>query len=147
MATTSIRWAFATELIALIAGAESMATVLVKTSRPGDTEITDEMVYIVMPITGTVALPVGVGGRKPRDDKFEVRLAVVASRPSIDEAMVRLEEIVADVCDLLAGDPSLGDFDGVLSAEVSATSFGADTYADGVWGAGEITVSVHSRLT
>ena len=147
MATTSIRWTFATELIALIAGADSMAPVLVKTSRPGDTEITDEMVYLRMPITGDVSLPVGVGGRKPRDDRFAVTLAVAVSRQTIDEAMVRLEEIVADVCDLLADDPSLGDFDGVLSAEVTAATVGADTYADGVWGSGEITVSVHSRLT
>lgn len=147
MATSSIRWAFAKQLVDLIAGAESMSPVLVKSSRPGDTEITDEMVYLAMPITGTVSLPVGVGGRKPRDDRFDLRLAVAVSRQSIDEAMTRLEEIVADVCDLLAEDPSLGDFDGVLSAEVSATTVGADTYADGVWGSAEITVSVHSRLT
>ena len=65
------------------------------------------------------------------------------------EEQLLLDEVasVPDVCDLLADDPSLGDFDGVLSAEVTAATVGADTYADGVWGSGEITVSVHSRLT
>lgn len=147
MATSSIRWTFAKELVALIAGAESMGTVLVRSSRPGDTELTDEMVYVRMPITGEVSLPVGVGGRKPRDDRFTVTLQVAVTRPSVDEAMVRLEEMVADVCDLLADDPSLGDIDGVLSAEISSATVGADTYADGVWASGEIAVSVHSRLT
>lgn len=146
MPTSSIRWTFATQLIDVIAGAETMGTALVKTSRPGDTEITDEMVYVRMPITGEVSMPVGVGGRKPRDDRFTVTLVVAVTRQTVDEAMVRLEEMIADVCGLLADDPSLGDIDGVLSAEVSSVTDGADTYADGVWASGEIAVSVHSRL-
>lgn len=73
-------------------------------------------------VTGTVGFPLAMAGRKARDDDFTVRVVFQASAPgdSIVESDARAEEFYGHLEDLIAGDVSLSDMDGVVHALLDA---------------------------
>lgn len=142
-----MRWLLAKHLVDLIRDHGACAGVQVTPAWPGDRNQTAEMIWLG-DIEGVMALPVGVGGRKPRDDKFDLRVLFrVAQLADLDATLSRLFELVGAVEDVLADDPTLAEFDGVLSAEAGTCNQAVMTTPDGVVAFGLIEIAVHSRLT
>lgn len=147
MATTNIRWVCIKHLIDLVREHPAMVKVLVEPGWPGDKNVRAEMVW-VDEVDGDVSIPVMTGGRTHRDDKFDIPfLCRVAGRRDLDGTLTRLTEMMAAIEDVLADSPTLEDFDGVVSAEITSETFTCgETPADGRLGFGRLVVSVHSRL-
>lgn len=144
MAETTIRWACTEHVIDLIS--RRLDGVSVYPGWPGDKLTTAEMVW-VSELDGEIAIPVMTGGRKQRDDKFTIPLQVrVTGRPDLSATMGRLSEIVATVEDVLASDSTLGDWDGVVSAEITGERFTATETPSAYVGFAEVVVSIHARL-
>lgn len=145
--TTNIRWVCIKHLIDLIRDHPAMVKVLVEPGWPGDKNSRPEMVWIDR-VDGDVSIPVMTGGRTTRDDKFDIPFLLrVAGRRDHDITLTRLTEMMSAVEDVLADSPTLDDFDGVVSAEITSESFMCgETPSDGHLGFGELVVSVHSRL-
>lgn len=146
MATTSIRWAVLDQLVTTITADARADGVTVSAWWPGDKLDTAEMIW-ADEIDGDVSIPVLTPDRKVRDDQFEIRFEVrVIGKASVSDTMDRLDELVAIFEDTLADDTTLGDFDGIVSAEVSAERQTCAMLPEGPVGFAEVTVAVHSRL-
>lgn len=145
---TSIRWPLAKHIVELMRSDGTLDGVAVEAAWPGDKHLRRDMIW-VDEISGTTAIPVGTGGRKHRDDHFEIQfLFRVAGHRTIDATRSRLDELTAALENLLADSPTVMDFDGVVSAEASTgRSTCGETPSDGPLGFGEIVVAVHARLT
>jgi hypothetical protein len=148
MAATPIWGEVTDHLVEVIAAAEGLAGVQVCDGMPGEMAQTGpELLIVDDEITSTASMPVGVGGAKPYDDIFEVLLRIsVKGRATRAEARDRLAEIDAAVHTLLAGDPSLGDLDGVLSAGIVRRRRVVSNTTEGPMAYGEIYLSIHSRI-
>jgi hypothetical protein len=149
MAATPIWGQVCTHLVAVLTGATELAGVQVLDGWPGDLDmIGPETLVVDDEIDSVASMPVAVGGVKPYDDIFEVRiLAHVRGRITRAATRERLAEIEAAVHSVLAADPSLSDLDGVLSAGIVRRRHQIQMTADGALSYAEITLSVHSRLS
>jgi hypothetical protein len=120
--------------------------VTVEPGWPGDRVPQAELIWLDE-IDGTVNIPVMTGGRKPRDDIFNLPLQIrVIGYGTLTDTMQRLTTIVATVEDLLADDTSLADLDGVLSAEVTEERQTSAMFPEGPTGFAEVVVTVSTRL-
>jgi hypothetical protein len=148
MATTPIWGEVAAHLVAALAAADGLAEVQVVDGMPGENDQTGpELLIVDDEITSESSMPVAVGGAKPYDDVFEVLLRIsVKGRTSLADARTRLAEIIGATHTLLAGDPSLGDLDGLLSVTIVRRRAVVSNTADGPMAYGEIYLSVHSRI-
>lgn len=149
MATTPI-WAAACErLVTVLTNAPELEGVDVHDGWPGDLNlIGPESLVVDDEIESEASMPVAVGGAKPYDDIFTVRILVhVRGRLTRAATRERLAEIEAAVHTVLAADPSLADLDGVLSAGIVRRRHQIQMTADGPLSYAEITLSIHSRLT
>lgn len=146
MSDTTIRWTCTKHLIDLIRRRSEMDGVTVEPGWPGDKYLTAEMVW-VLDLDGDVTIPVMTGGRKHRDDKFEIPLQVrVAGRVDLDATCTRVAELVAAIEDVLAVESTLEDFEGVISAEVTRERATAGRTPEGCLGFAEVVIAVHARL-
>ena len=136
-------------LVEALAGFEGLAQVQVVEGLPGDIKAAgDELIAVDDEITSEASMPVATAGTKPYDDTFEVLIRIrVRGRSTRADTRARLGEIHAAVHELLAGDPSLGDLDGVLSAAIVRRRRMVTSTTDGFLGYGEVYLSVHSRIT
>lgn len=149
MADIPIRWAVIRHICEVLAGHELLGGVQVEPGYPGELATQGpELIWVDAPPPSTTLIPVGTGGRKVIDDTFTVPLQVrVAGRTSLTELGDRLDEVVGAVIEVMATDPSLDGFDGVLSAEVTSIAGPAiGLTADGRVGFARIVVSVHTRI-
>lgn len=135
-------------LAASLAGADLLAQVQVVDGMPGEhDQVGNELIVVDDEITSELSLPVGVGGAKPYDDRFEVMVLVyLKGRATRSEARDRLAEITGSVVEVLAADPTLGAIDGVLSAQIVRQRRIVKNTTDGPQAYGELVVSVHSRI-
>lgn len=121
---------------------------------PGDKDDPRVLIWVEN-ITGSLQIPVATGmdSRHERDDQWSFRVTARVIGPNALNAAHgmracgdRLFAVMAEVEDLLADDPGLGDFPSVVDAEVtSADQFVIPTETEFI-GVGSLTVSVHSRL-
>lgn len=148
MAETPI-WGDVTDhLVAALAGSELLDQVQVHDGMPGENaQVGNELIVVDDEITSESSMPVAVGGAKPYDDTFELRLiAFVKGRATRTEARDRLAEIDGAIHTLLAGDPTLGGLDGVLSASIVRRRRIVTNTTDGPMAYGETVLSIHSRI-
>lgn len=146
MADTTIRWACVTEIVSGLGGMPMMSGAQVDPGWPGD-EAKPELVW-VSDLDGEVTIPVSKAGRMYRDDQFQIPLQVrVFGKRTTTLTGDRLHEIVSAIEDYFADDCTIGDFDGVVSAEVSSVRSTITTLPEGPIGFAEVVVSVHARLT
>ncbi len=136
-------------LVDAMAGSELLGGVQVVEGLPGDLKAAgNELVAIDDEITSETSMPVATAGAKPYDDIFEVLIRIrVRGRQTRAETRTRLREIRRDIHKLLAGDPSLGDLDGVLSTEIKRGRRLVTSTPGGPLGYGEVYLSIHSRIT
>lgn len=136
-------------LVAAFAGSELLDVAQVTEGLPGEDDLTgNELIAVDDEVTSETSIPVAVGGAKPYDDTFEVLVRIrVRGRPTRAETRARLREIHGAIHELLAGDPTLGDLDGVLSASIVRRRRLVVATTDGFLGYGEIYLSIHSRIT
>ena len=147
MATTSIRWAACEKIVSLLQADASMAGVTVSSGWPGDNAAPMAQLVWIDEIDGPVSIPVMVGGRKERNDDFDVPLQIrVLGYGTLDDTMTRLSEIVAAVENTLANDTSLDSLDGVLSAEITRERMTSAMFPEGPVAFAEVVVSVSTRL-
>jgi hypothetical protein len=145
VATTSIRWAVTKHLVDLLRADPDLAGVRVEPGYPGD-DAGAECVW-VYGLDGDLSIPVMTGGRKQRDDRFEIPFQVaVQNNRDLDSTFTRLTQIVAAIEDVLANDPSMGGIDGVVSAEITRERLSCGPSRQLWMGVAEVVVSVHSRL-
>jgi len=136
-------------LVDALAGYEGLGTVQVVEGLPGDlTVVGNELVAVDDEITSETSMPVATAGAKPYDDIFEVLIRIrVRGRATRADTRTRLGEIHAAIHELLAGDPTLGNLDGVLSASIVRRRRLVTSTPDGPLGYGEVYLSIHSRIT
>lgn len=145
MAATSVRRAAMRTLLAGIAAADKK--LLVASGWPGDKNDRKRMLW-VDEVRSTEERPVITGGRLHRDDMFTiVLLSRVTGHRSTDDAHDDLEAIDALVDDYLAGEHTLADLDGIVSAEAGTGDFTVGTTPGGVVGYSRREVQIHARLT
>lgn len=154
MPTTSIRWPVAKHLVELFQGSALLDGVSVLTGWPGERGVTPQMLWLNLIDTVELEVPVATGGRKHRNDRFRLRFVIrVAALPAgldgdpLDAVHLRLAELVQAAEDVLAEDPTLGDFDGVTSAELVDHGQQAAWFPEGLIGDGWFVVEIDSRLT
>lgn len=101
--------------------------------------------------SGTLSIPVMTAGRKHRDDRYTISLYVFAGVPGrgAEEAEERLEELVHVIGDVLADDHTLGELDGLVSAEMGEYAGPkSDPTPEGSYGyATPVEINCHARLT
>lgn len=143
---TSVRWVVTKHVLDLIRKCKPLAGVQIEPGWPGDT-IKDEAIWVDR-LDGDIDIPVMTGGRKQRDDKFDIPLQFrVAGKASLDGAMSRLGELMGTVESLLADDPGLSEQVGVVAATVTREQeTSGDLGENGRLAFGEIVVTVHVRL-
>ena len=136
-------------LVDAMAGSELLGGVQVVEGLPGDLKVVgNELIAVDDEITSETSMPVATAGTKPYDDVFEVLLRIrVRGRATRADTKNRLAEIHAAIHELLAGDPSLGSLDGVLSASIVRRRRLVTSTPDGPLGYGEVYLSIHSRIT
>lgn len=145
MPSTSVRRAVMRTLLSALRAADRQ--LVVASGWPGDKNARARMLW-VDEVRSTEERPVITGGRLQRDDRFTiVLLSRVTGYRTTDEAHDALEAIDALVDDYLAGDHTLGDLDGVLSAEATEGDFTVGTTPGGVVGWSRREVQIHARLT
>lgn len=148
MAARSIRWPVAKHLVELLDCSPLLAGVLVAPGWPGEKNITPEMVWLNTISTVDLNIPVGTGGRKHRADTFQLRFITrVVGRTDLDATQIRLAELDSAAEDVLAEDPTLGAFDGVVSAELVDRGQQANQFPEGLVGDGFFVVEIESRLS
>ena len=148
MATTSIRWAAVQRIVDLIEADADIddTAVSVQPGWPGDRIVQKQLIWIDE-ITGDTRIPVMVGGRKERDDVFEITLYFrIAGLFDLSATMDRTFELVAIAEDILANDTSLGGLDGVISAEITSERMSCAMFPEGPVAFAELTIQVSSRL-
>jgi len=156
MARSSIRWALTRHMIDRLRIAPALSGVQVWPAWPGDTiaDSSDELIWCDN-IDGELNVPMSKGPdqRMSRDDMFELLFLVRVTGAMLDdqtESLLtvgdRMAEIQSVIEDWLADDPSIDEFDGVVSAELSNASMTVGMKAEAPTAYGVVTVSVHSRL-
>lgn len=145
-ATTSIRWQATNQLVTLLRSSPILSGVTVEPGWPGDRVPAAELIWLDE-IDGQIAVPVMTGGRKQRADTFTLSIQIrVIGLGTLDETMSRLFELVAVVENLLADDTSLGNLDGVLSAELTNGRQTSATFPEGPAAYGELILTIETRL-
>ncbi len=146
MATVNIRWTVVSKIIDLISSTPLVAGVTVAPGWPGERNHLAQIIWID-DIDGNVEIPVMTGGRKQRNDDFDIPIQFqVLGFVNLDDTMRRLTELVAIVEDTLADDTSLDNLDGVLSAQITRERMTSAVTTEGPIGFAEVTVSVTTRL-
>jgi hypothetical protein len=144
---TSVRWLVVSHLVDLFRAEGDLDGVLVEPGWPGDQRVRAETIWLDRIDNVNITIPVMTGGRKQRDDMFTLPFQVrVAGRHDLDQTMARVMELLAAVENVLADDPTLGDFTGVVSAEITSERQSVGTTPEGCIGFGEVIVTVHTRL-
>ena len=144
--TTSIRWQAAERVVSLLRAEPLLRSVSIEPGWPGDRVPQAELIWLDE-IDGTVNIPVMTGGRKQRDDIFNLPFQIrVLGYATLAETMERLTTLVATIEDVLADDTSLLELDGVLSAEVTEERQTSAMFPEGPVGFAEVVVTVSSRL-
>lgn len=144
MASNTIRWSLTKAIIDLLRA--QLPDMQIEPGYPGDT-LAAEAIWVGI-LDGQVDIPVMTAGRKDRDDQFDIPFEVtVRGLSDLDSTMTRLSELVSVIEDVLADDPGLNNFDGVIDAQVTRERMtSADVQGAGRVGNAEVIVSVHSRL-
>jgi hypothetical protein len=148
MATTSIRWEACKRIVSLIEADQDIedTAVSVQPGWPGDRIIQKELIWIDE-ITGDTRIPVMTGGRKERDDEFEITLNFrVVGLHDLEDTMDRIFALVAIVENILADDTSLDALDGVLSAEITSQRMSCAMFPEGPVAYAELKIQISSRL-
>lgn len=146
MATVNIRWTVVSKIIDLISSNPLVAGVTVAPGWPGERNHLAQIIWID-DIDGNVEIPVMTGGRKQRNDDFDIPIQFqVLGFVNLNDTMRRLTELVAIVEDTLADDTSLDNLDGVLSAQITRERMTSAVTTEGPVGFAEVTVSVTTRL-
>jgi len=145
MASTSVRRVAMRTLLDAVAAEDRK--LLVASGWPGDKNDRKRMLW-VDEVRSTEDYPVITGDRLHRNDQFTIALLYrVTGHRTLDDAHDDLEAIDALIDDYLAGEHTLGDLDGVVSALVGEGDFTVGTTPNGVVGYGRRAVLVHARLT
>jgi hypothetical protein len=145
-ATTSVRWQATEQVCALLRSSPSLTGVTVEPGWPGDRVPAAQLIWFDE-IDGAISVPVMTGGRKQRADTFTLSIQIrVIGLGTLDETMSRLFEIVGVVENLLADDTSLGDLDGVLSAELTNGRQTSAMFPEGPAAYGELILTIETRL-
>lgn len=142
-------------LVTRLGNAPAMSGVGVYPGWPGDKYDQGDMVWIGE-VTGTLEVPVSTGpaARHPRDDMWSVdwlfkAMGASSGDPSamLTSATHRASTLIRVLEDLIADDPSVDDWPGVVSVELTGMDHqvGASTERTVVWA--RVEMSVHSRLS
>ena len=146
MATTNIRWVACKKIVQLLQADGNMNAVTVSPGWPGDRVPQAQLVW-VDEIDGNVDIPVMTGGRKQRNDDFDIPLQIrVSGFATLDETMSRVASIVGTIENVLADDTTLGLLDGVLSAQISRERMTSAMLPEGPVAFAEVVVSITTRL-
>ena len=145
-ATTSVRWQATEQVCSLLRSAPALTGVTVEPGWPGDRVPAAQLIWFDE-IDGPISVPVMTGGRKQRADTFTLSMQIrVIGLATLDETMSRLFEIVAVVENLLADDTSLGNLNGVLSAELTNGRQTSAMFPEGPTAYGELILTIETRL-
>lgn len=149
MASTPIRWTVAKHLVDLFAGRSELDGCQVEAGFPGEKKVKGaEYLYLDEMVSSVVDVPTMRAGTLDQDDIFDLRWIIrIAGRSTIDEAMVRACEVDAGIHAIVTGTHTLGDLDGVVSAEVTERFQMVANTTDGPIGHGLTVVQVHSRIS
>ena len=147
MASTSTIVSAKRSLLDSLASRPSLNGVLLAYADPGDKRRREQMFYAEVRVSeqSPVALK---SGRRKRDEEYELDLIVdCASKASPETSEARCMELVAEVEDELADDPTIRGTDGVLWATVTDMRLTTMETGDGPMSRATVTITVRGRLT
>lgn len=149
MADQPIRWVVAKRIADLFAGRAELDGCQVEVGFPGELKVKGaEYLYLDEMVSSEVDVPTMRSGALDQDDTFDLRWIIrVAGRETIDDAMARTCEIDAGLHSIVTGDHTLGDIDGVVSAEITDRFQMVANGTDGPIGHGLTVVQIHSRIS
>lgn len=150
MATNSVRGPFKTKLIALLQGKEAVNGVQISYGFPGD-KLEQDAVYTATCI-GRVEITLMQGGRKQRDDNFDLTVVVLTGQHGLtpEQGEARAAVLLSAIEDVFADDPTLGlsGDGGVVAAEISSIDGPNTTLTrEGAVSHFIVTISVHARYS
>lgn len=145
MTTTNIRWDITLRLVELLRETPALAGVQVEPGWPGD-QLAAESIWVGN-LDGELSVPVMNAGRAFRDDRWSIPLQIgVSNRDNLDDTATRLSQLIDAVDGVIADDQTLGDVDGLISADAGAVRSTVARTPQGHLGVAEFVVSCHARL-
>ena len=133
-------------LVSLLTPALSDAQV--SYGRPADSQLARDCVWIGQAL-GADTIPVLGSGRKVRQQEYSVQVVVWVAKPrgTVQEAEERAYELLEEVEDALADDPSLGGVDGLIHATAGSWEAQADQALEGPFALITLDVDCLARLS
>ena len=149
MAATPIRWVAAKALAEMFAGRAELDGCQVEAGFPGELKVKGaEYLYLDEIASSSIDVPTMRSGTLDQDDIFDLRWIIrIAGRSTIDEAMARACEVDAGIHAIVTGTHTLGDLDGVVSAQVTERMQMVANTTDGPIGHGLTVIQIHSRIS
>lgn len=146
MAVGSVRAAFKDRVVSLVKAQEAVNGVQVEHGYPGDR--TERDVVYTATCTGHVDITLMQGGRKTRNDTFDLVIVIVTGKHGLDpvESEARVTTYLSAVEDVFANDLTLGGLDGLIDCQISSIE-GPNTTMSGEGAVSYfyVTVTAHAR--
>lgn len=148
MATSSTVHAARARIVSLLQANAALSGVQVSHGYPGEALIKREAVYVDR-VTGQHSVANIKSGRKQRDEEYVVTVvvSVVRDKGTVADCEARAIDLLEEVEDTLADDPSLNDLDGVVHATAGAFRLVSDYTSGGPACVIEFDINVRARLT
>ena len=146
MATTSTMVAVKAALVNVLRGRPGLDSVLISYADPGDKGRREQAFFDEVRASEQRSVSMKAG-RKRRDEEYELDLVVdVSSKTTPESVESRCLDIVSELEDVLALDPTIGGTDGVLWALVSDLRLKTLETGDGPVCRAIVTITVRGRL-
>lgn len=148
MATGSTVYAVKAAIVTLLQANGALANVQISHGYPGEGNIQREAIYIDR-VTGGQRIPVFKAGRKTREETYAVTVVVFVEQDGVTaaDAEERAFELLQEVEDMLADDPTLGGVSGVIHATAGTFREQAEPGVTGAACLIEFDIDVLARLS
>lgn len=148
MAKNNRRAAVKTAIVNGLQAKPELAQVQVSYSYPGD-KLEQEAIYTAA-CSGEIAINFQQGGRKQRDDHFDLTLVIQTGTKGLTpvESEAAVTVLLAPVEDFLADDPSISNLDGIIDCQMTTVDGPNTTRTkEGAMSYFIVTLHVHARYT
>lgn len=149
MATGSTVYTVKAAVVALLQANSALQGVQITHSYPGEAAIKREAIYLDRPVIGRHEIANMKAGRKQRNETYAlpIGISVVKPKGTVADAEQRAFDLLQEIEDMLADDPSLGDVDGVVHATAGDFRMVSDYTSEGAACVITFDVDVDARLS
>lgn len=147
MATSSTVTAARARIVSLLTANGALSGVQISHGYPGEGLIKRKSIYVDR-VTGRHTIANIKSGRKQRDEEYTVTvgIAVIRDKGTIAAAESEAFDMLEEVEDMVADDPSLGDLDGIVHATAGEFRVFSELTSGGPACVIEFDIDVRARL-